>query len=233
MELLKRKPTKTIFISILSLAVLSTTAAIASSEGEPDPVLQYYWRGAVKVARESDPARSEISYAFSAKSYYHSLTSGGMVVRTDSIVADYFFTGGILDSQQTTLGEMSRFRNLDLAFPDIFDRYNCLNLFPNDTGGAELAIGMLADSTAVGQPDGLVIIDRNSYYPRRLYLWYPGQENIARLTRSFRFVLVDGFIFPDSIWEVGTRLGIFSKESYRIETGISNVRIAAGEEHIE
>ena len=33
------------------------------------------------------------------------------------------------------------------------------------------------------------------------------------------------YIFPDSIWEVGSREGIFSTENYRLETSISSILI--------
>jgi len=100
-----------------------------------------------------------------------------------------------------------------------------IHFYPNDTGGLSLAMGFRADSTMPRQPDGLVVIDRTEYYPRCLYLYYPNKPDFKRFTRTFRFALVDGFIFADSISEVAARQGIFSLENYRLETSISDLTI--------
>jgi hypothetical protein len=60
---------------------------------------------------------------------------------------------------------------------------------------------------------------------RWLYLYYPSTSGVERLTRSFRFTEVEGYVFPDSIWEVGARSGIFSLEYYRLETGIVEIEV--------
>lgn len=208
---------------------LGTLVAVAASfvgtADEIDPVLRYYWERAGETVLLLNPARPGISYSFMAKSYARQISSHGEIIRTDSMMADYYFSGGTLDSQISRLGGNSRFERLELSFPNVFEIAYHLNLFPNDTGGDDLAIGLTADSADGPLPDGLVIIDRTEYQPRRLYLFYPEKEGYTRFTRSFRLVLVDGFVFPDSILEVGTRIGIFSKENYRLETGITNIQV--------
>jgi len=58
-----------------------------------------------------------------------------------------------------------------------------------------------------------------------LYLFYPNRPDFKKFSLSFRFVEYQGHVFPDSIWEVGTKAGIFSTESYRVETAIEHLTI--------
>ncbi len=212
-----------IIIPVIFLVVLSIVSSVIGDE-EPDPVLEYYWDKAARAAVTCDPAFEDLPYSCNVRSYRYRMDSEGRKVFTDSLLTVCFFSGGRLDSQQVIGGEVGRFKNLDLSFPNIFEWNYHTNLFPNDTGGAELAIGILSDSTNTDQPEGLMIIDRNQGYLRRLYLYYPNKPGYQRFTRSFRFVFKDGYVFPDSIWEVGTTLGVFSSHSYRIETGLTDFR---------
>ena len=98
-------------------------------------------------------------------------------------------------------------------------------MFPNDTGGPQLAIGFDTDSLRDPRPVGLAMIDRDEYYPKWLYLFYPEEKNHSRFTKSFRFVQQDGLLFPDSVWVVGAREGVFSTEHYRIETDVTEISI--------
>lgn len=216
------KASRTAAWLVTSFAVLAyVTGGFAD---ETDPILQYYWSRAAERAARLDPTSAGIDYSFTASSYAYQIGFGGRIIRTDSTVADLYYTGGKLDSQITLAGNSRRFERLDLSFPNVFEIAYHLNLFPNDTGEKELAIGLLADSAEDLLPDGLVMIDRTDFTPRRLYLCYPRKKGFKRFSRAFRFAVVDGYLFPDSIVEVGIRHGIFKLENYRLEIGISNIR---------
>ncbi len=196
-----------------------------SRSADPDPVLEYYWNNAAEVARAINPSLTGISYVLTARTFCHRIGPGGRIASTDTVLCDYFYTGDNLDSLHAGEGEDNCAEKVDLSFPYIFDNVYDLNLFPNDTGGVGLAIGLTSDSSATVQPDGLVVLDRNKYAMRNLYLYYPDKEGYKRFTRSFRFVEHEGYLFPDSVWEVGTKLGVFSSENYRTETGVTEIRV--------
>ena len=211
--------------SLLVGATLLLAGMAVVADDAADPVLNFYWTRARQTATLANPDREGVSYSYQGRSYRHAVDDHGRILKTDSLVARYFCTNGTLDSQRTLAGDVGRFRNLDLAVPAVFRSDYHLNLFPNDTGGEGLAIGLTSDSTAERQPDGLVIIDRQEYFLRALYLYYPHREGFRRFTRSYRFERVGDLVFPDSVSEVATRLGIFYTENYRLETGITDIQV--------
>lgn len=97
--------------------------------------------------------------------------------------------------------------------------------FPNDTGARELAISFENISSSDTLPSGIAVIDREEFTLLSAYLFYPREEGFKRLTRSFRFSDNAGFNFPDSVWEVAARQGIFSTEYYRLETKIKEIQL--------
>jgi len=206
---------------------------LVGADDEPDPILEYYWQHARRAARANSPDTTGVSYSFRARTYKHTVSDAGRISRTDSVLQDYFFSDGTPDSVKTVQGEAGRFKDLDFSHPAVFESEYHLSLFPNDTGGPRLAIGLWSDSTLGAQPDGLVVIDRNQYFLYSLYSYYPEKGGYKRFTRSFRFVMVDGYVFPDSVWEVATKLGVFFPESYRLETGISEIRVWKNRERDE
>lgn len=177
------------------------------------------------VAPTLDPAQSARSYSFLATSERYQVDKRGKLSRTDSVVVEYFYTGSIQDSQISRAGDTDRISNSSISFLNVFETDYHLNSFPNDTGGVDLAIGLIADSAETELPDGLVVIDRFSYELRRLYLSYPAEKGYKRFTRSYEFELVDGCIFPVFLLEVGTRQGVFNRENYRMETRLTGIKV--------
>ncbi len=210
---------------IVFMAVVLALPLDLAAEDEVDPVLEYYWEKAGETAIRLDPTEYNISYSYTATTLFHDVDGHGEKVKTDSLLTDFFYTGRQLDSAKVRSGEEKLLKKLSLAVPRLFEDFYYLNFFPNDTGGEELAIGLITDSTAVAQPDGLVVIDRKNYHLRKLYLYYPDVPGHLRQTRSYRFTLEQGFVFPDSVWEVGVVEAVFGLENYRIETGITNIQV--------
>ena len=215
-----RKPP--LLFLLLSAALAATSVP---AENPDQAALDYYWSGAQKAAAAHDPAEAGVTYSFTARSYYRVTDDHGLTVRIDSLIARYFYTGEKLDSQVTRSGDPGKFSRLDLSVPPLFGEDFHLNFYPNDTGGERLAIGFVADSTVAGLSDGLIVLDRNSYHPLQMYLYYRNYQDYKRYTRALRFTDVGEWFFPDSVWTVATRTGIFATESYRLETGISDITI--------
>ena len=223
---MRNKSIKKIHVSLAGGICTAVLVLVGLARPEnPDPVLAYYWANAAEAARTIDPVSSGMVYVLTARTFCHRTGPGGNIAATDTVMCDYFYTGDNLDSLKVEEGKEACAKTTDLSYPYVFDNVYELSLFPNDTGGADLAIGLISDSAATAQPDGLVIIDRKDYAMRNLYLFYPEKEGYRRFTRSFRFVEFEGYLFPDSVWEVGTRLGVFSSENYRTETGVTEIRI--------
>jgi len=191
---------------------------------EIDPVLQYYWDKAANVAPSVDPMTAA-EFSYTAKSYYMKVDSDGNSILTDSALIVYFYTSGTLDSQVTLAGNKESFEGYNLTWPDVFQTNYHISFFPNDTGGSELTIGIDTDSTMLDQPDGIVAINREHGYISWLCLHYPNAIKVDRLSKTFWFRLENGFIVPDSVIELGARHGILSKEHFRIETVIKDVKV--------
>lgn len=213
-----------VIITILGLTVLSGFGATALAQVS-DPVLDYYWQKAAQVALDTDPNIAGVSYQLTARTFKHSIERDGEISATDTVVQTLYFTDGELDSAIVVGDAESDQLIPTLTFPSVFDMDFDSHLFPNDTGGVDFPIGFLTDSARPEYPDGLAVIDRYQYHLRSLYLSYNNQDNYRRFSRSYRFVVVDDYLFPDSVWEIATRLGVFSSESYRMETGITDIRV--------
>ena len=209
---------------VLSLCLGLGGVISPTPNDETDAVIEYYWNKADSAFKPRDPVTAGLVYKMVAATYHKHIGKNGRIVKIDSATSAYYCHAGQIDSQQVISGNGSRFADIDLTFTSAFDLDYHHFSFPNDTGGAALAIGLETDSGSTN-PNGLIVLDRYSYLPLALYLFYPGKQGYNSFSRSFRFTEVDGYIFPDSIWEVGSREGVFSRENYRLETSISSIVI--------
>jgi len=213
-----RRAVVIVFVSVFLLAGLPAAA-------DDNPVVEFYWEKAQRVGKSRDPVETGAGYSYVATSHYKKIDRKGRVENIDSVRSEYFYNWGKLDSSKTLAGDPGKFKKLDLSVPDILSSDYIRYFYPNDTGGTDLAIGFDTETARDPRPVGLFSIDRERYVLRWMYLFYPMKENYKRYSRSYRFVEVEGLIFADSIWEVGAKRGIFSSEHYRLETGISDIKI--------
>lgn len=212
-------------VAVLFGAVLWGVSPSAGNDREKDPVLSFYRERARETFKSRDPIERGVSYSFRALTYYKVIGKKGEVTRIDSSIADYYFSFGGLDSSTVIVAPERKQPKPDFSFPNIFMTDYDYYFFPNDTGGASLAIGFDSFTATDEAPVGLALIDRIRYFLRRAYLFYPCWKGHKRFSRSFRFVECEGYVFPDSIWEVGARQAVFTADHYRIETGITNITI--------
>jgi len=206
--------------------LMCVTLSLVAADDAENPILDFYVQRAEHAFTSRNPAETGVSYSFQAKFYRKVIEKGGVTGSVDSAVIDYFYSWGKLDSLRPVSGDFERFKDTDLDYPDVFKMDYIYNLYPNDTGGQELAIGFDTRTAEDTLPTGLVIIDRELYYPMWLYLSYPNKVGYKRFTRSFRFTEVEGMTFADSVWEVGAKAGVFFSEYYRIETGITDITVS-------
>jgi hypothetical protein len=215
-----------LFLAFTSLTLLAVAQDDSTHAISNDPVLTYYWDHANATLLSGDPDQRGLSYSYVATSYYKKIGRLGAIEWADSLRTAYYYSFGKLDSSKVLLAaKRDGIPAVDLDYPNVFSDLYYLNDFPNDTGGESLPIGFDSDTTQPALPTGIALIDRNSYFPRWLYLHFSAPSGYRRFTRSFRFTVRDGFIFPDSIWEVATKDGLFFSTSYRLETRIDSLTI--------
>jgi len=206
-------------VSVTTVSIL-LSAFCSTGADNSDPVLKFYIHQADSTFKDSDIAKCEQKFSFMAYTYYKSIGRKGLVARIDSVVSRYFCNGAKFDSSQILVKPQRKVPEIIFEFPNVFANHFSHNFYPNDVGGEKVAIGFDTDTSMTTMPEGIAVVDRANYRLRELYLYYPNQKGYKRLTRSFRFAEYDGFIFPDSIWEVGAKQGVFSTEYYCLETKI-------------
>jgi hypothetical protein len=208
---------------IFMLAIATGSSVLAL--GQQD-IIDYYWRRATTAFALHDPLTAGQTYAFTSTAYIRSLERGGRSHISDSSVVRHFFSHGHLDSTTLIRGKSKTVFPIDISVPNIFDSTYIRTMFPNDTGGRELALGFDTDSSGDARPIGIVSIDRESGTIRRLHTGYPVRSGYARFSRSFHFVNFGGWVVPDSIIETGSLRGFLINEDYRIDITISDVTVS-------
>jgi hypothetical protein len=219
---------KRIFLST-ALVVLAAVSVLLSqpltdTTKETDPVLKFYVHQADSTFEKTDFSDSTLKYSFLAFTYYKNIGRKGVVSRLDSAVTRYFCSGVKIDSTQTVVASHRKIPEITFDYPNVFTCSFEHRFFPNDVGEINLAIGFDNYTAKDTLPTGIAVVDRENYALHRLYLYYPNAVDYKRLTRSFRFAQFSGLVFPDSIWEVGARQGIFTVEYYRLETEIGQLQ---------
>ncbi|UCD63547.1 MAG: hypothetical protein JSW34_12495 [Candidatus Zixiibacteriota bacterium] len=219
--MLGKPASKPLFLLVAALLAVPRPGA----QDAPDPVLEFYCERAASTFPTRDPIESGADFSFRATTFYKSIGENGEVTGVDSGIADYFYSSGELDSLAVVLAPRNRQKDIDLTFLNVFSGDYDFYFFPNDTGGSDLAIGFDTYTGEDPAPVGLAVIDRTQYLLRRLHLHYPNRKYHKRYSRSFRFVERDGYIFADSVWVVSAKKGVFTTDFFRIETGITNIRV--------
>lgn len=197
----------------------------ANAQNNPDQILSFYTERAAATFKSRNPIEAGISFGMRGKTYFR-IYDDTMIPRiNDSLISDYFYSFGHLDSVIQVVKSTHKQDSLDFSYPNIFNGDYIYNFYPNDTGGKELAIGFDSKDYNTKIPVGLAIIDRNRYFLLWLHLHYISERRDERRSKSFRFTEFEGYIFPDSVWEIKARRGVLTTEFYRIETGLSDFKI--------
>ncbi len=208
------------------LSVLMVPLSVpASDRYSDDPVLEFYCRQADEKQESDSVKSSEHSLLAFSRTLYKRVGSDGRITKVDTIITRLWFSNGSLDSQNVIAPAGHDVVPLNFAWPDPFSSNYLFTFYPNDPGGKDLAIGFDTESELDSMPVGIAVIDRDRYTLRRLLLHYPQAHGYKRLSRGYRFGDFDGIMFPDSLWEIGAKEGIFTTEHYRIETAIDSVKI--------
>lgn len=196
-----------------------------SNADDSDPILEFYRERANKVYKSRNPFNTGTNYSFTAKTYYYVIEDNGRTKRTDSSISDYYYSFGEQDSVITLVEPKNQHEKLNFDYLNVFESDYQFYFFPNDTGGEEISIGYDSKDFNPEQPVGFVVLNRELFYMKLLHLYYMHERRDQRVSKSFRLIEYEGMIFPDSIWEIKARRGILSVDYYRVETGITNIKI--------
>lgn len=218
----KNRTTIYTILTALVMSLLSLPVPVAAQE---DRILNYYTNSSARVMDAVDSLLSNSRYSFDVFSCWEKLEKG-KVVHADTLKARLYYSGFELDSQTVELKTADRFEEIDFFAPNVMAMDYSFNFYPNDTGGVDLAIGFDTDSLADPRPVGLAIIDRNLFYPHRLHLAYPSESTRENLTQTYSFSLQAGsFVFPDTVTDNVSQMGVLFQEHYRRTTAIDNFKV--------
>jgi hypothetical protein len=211
-----------IFLCRVFMALVLSAATPAVG---PREIIDYYWQKAAKVYPEHDPVIAGQPVSFTINGYIRQLSRGGKVKTTDSTVSRYYYSHRTLDSVVFVRGMKRPTFPIDVTVPNVFDTTYVRTLYPNDNGGAELAIGFDTDSTHDQRPVGIITIDRDDCTIRRLHAAYLDKPGCSRFSRSFHFTRVDGWVVADSITETAALRQFMVDEDYRIDIVITDIAV--------
>ena len=212
-------------IKIIWVIVVFVIAGATIIYAEADEIIDFYTTRASQVYQSRSPFESGIQFSFKAQTYFKIFNGEQDAVITDSAESIYFFNFGEIDSTKTIYSFKRENQPLEFTYPNIFTDEYVYNFYPHDTGGGELSIGFDSKGFDIGTPIGIAVIDRDQYFLKWLYMHFLFEKRAERYSRSYRFTEIEGFVFPDSIWESRARKTFFASEYYRIETGISDIKI--------
>lgn len=211
--------------TLIIAITMAGSCLIKVSADNNDPILDYFTMRAKEVCKSRNPFDAGVNYSFTAKTNYYRIEDNGILRRTDSSIVNYFYSFGEQDSIVIIVEPKNNQDQPDFNYLNIFNNNYIYNFFPNDTGGEDISIGFDSKFNSDNQPIGFVVINREFFYLKMLHLYYLHDRHDKRISKSYRFIELGGFIFPDSIWEIKAKRGILSVDYYRTETGISDIRI--------
>lgn len=211
---------------LLRLFVLSLMLAFAITlTAQDDPILEHYSSRAAAVFESRNPWQAGAVFEFTARTVRKDYIDDSYTP-TDSMISRHWYSFGELDSQVVVEASNDVLLDrIDFTYPNVFAGDYRFNFFPNDTGGEELSLGFTVVRPRENVPVGLAVIDRDYYFLRRLYLYYPDRHNYRKYSRSFRFIEDKGMVIPDSMWVVASRPGLITDEHFRLETDIYDIRV--------
>lgn len=218
---------KIIWVLVVFVITVFLLQPLAAQEASDD-ILEFYQTRAGGVFDSRSPFESGLSFSLLGKTYYIVYDKAKNKSIKDSLIYRSYYSFGKIDSTIKVCKECMFPEELEMStifYPNVFDGSYLYNFFPNDTGGSDLAIGFDTKELIDSLPDGLALIDRERYFLKKLHLYFYKERRDRRESKSYRFTEHEGFIFPDSIWEIKAKRGIFSTEYYRLETSLTEFQI--------
>ncbi|MCP4706544.1 MAG: hypothetical protein GY865_18250 [candidate division Zixibacteria bacterium] len=183
-----------------------------------DPAMEFYLGKIDSVLNSSTLFDNNLKSSVSLKSIYVKLNYRGIVSESDtanflgSLLNGEFIKSQIIDTSY--LDENIVPAKLQFEKPWIF---NCrFYFFPRDTGAGDLAIGFVpADTLDKKAPEGIIIINRDTYRVKNIYLHYLNIEDYEWLSKSYQFVYENDISLLKSLTIQGCYYGFFQRRFFR------------------
>jgi len=202
---------------IVGLLVLFCPVLIHGADID-DPAMKFYLEKTDSVLNGSTLFNNDLKYSVLVTSVYNKISYRGISSELDT--AGFFceFTDGRFVESETddTAAIDENIVTANLRFEKPWE-LNCrFYFFPRDTGAGDLAIGFApADTLAKTSPEGMIIINRDTYQIKRLYLHYTAIDEYAWLSKTYRFSHDSGTVLLRSLTLQGCYYGFFRRRFFR------------------
>ena len=215
------------FIKIIAIACLFIfiySTLIFGAEID-DPAIQFYLNKADSVLNSSPLFNKELKYSVSLFSIYNKINYRGITSGSDT--ANYlidFIDGRFIVSETIdSAGTEENIVPVDIQLDKPWE-YNCrFYFFPRDTGAGDLAIGFApADSLEKRAPEGMIIIDRDSYQIKHVYLHYLNIDDYEWLSKDYQFSYENKMMLLKSLILQGCYYGFFQRRFFRHDLIFNN-----------
>lgn len=192
-----------------------------------DPAMKFYLDKTDSVLNKSSLFNKDIEYSVSTTSIYQNISYRGVAGESDtaSFLIKYR-QGNFIGSEVVDSAVME-----DNIFPPAvqFEKpwgHNCrFYFFPRDTGAGDLAIGFEpADSVDKKCPEGLIILDRDTYQIKQIYLHYQAVDEYEWLSLEYQFMYENEITSLKSLAIQGCYFGFFQRRFFRQDLRFDNYR---------
>ncbi len=183
-----------------------------------DPAMKFYLNKTDSVLNNSTLFYNNLQYSVSATSIYDKINYRGITDESDTagFLIDFDNLQFVISQIIDTAGMEENIFPSDFQFEKPWE-LNCrFYFFPRDTGAGDLAIGFApVDSLWGKNPEGLIIINRDSYHVKSMYLHYLALDDYEWLSREYQFSYENKIALLKSLTIQGCYYGFFQRRYFR------------------
>ncbi len=183
-----------------------------------DPAMKFYLDKADSVLNSSTLFNNNLQYSVSATSIYDKINYRGITDESDTtgFLIDFDNLQFVISQIIDTVGLEENTFPSDIQFEKPWE-LNCrFYFFPRDTGAGDLAIGFApVDSLRGENPEGLIIINRDTYQIKSLYLHYLAFDEYEWMSREYQFSYENEIALLKSLTIQGCYFGFFQLRYFR------------------
>lgn len=203
---------------IIIITALTIPAQSLFSETERDPVIQYYLDNIDDKLGENILFVDYVTVSAGADLVYNKINYRGKVDDVDTAAYVVSMKDGVINIEKTidSAGVEQNVLPDTIRFVKPWELDCYFYFFPNDTGSGELAIGFGPNHPDSGvAPAGLMLIDRETYELKKLFVHFRHRGNFERYSIEYHFHSRDFGVAPELIIFQGTFAGYFQHQYFR------------------
>jgi len=180
--------------------------------------MEFYLGKIDSIINSSTPFNNNLVYEVSLNSTYDKLSYRGVTNESDTagFILDYKEGQFSISIITDTAGMEENFFPLDIKFEKPWELDCRFYFYPRDTGAGDLAIGFIPADTMWGEnPEGLIVLNRDNYQIKSIYLHYLVLDDYEWLSREYHFSYDDGTTYLSSLVIQGCYYGFFQRRYFR------------------